>query len=179
MATSGATEMTRFNEVTTTTHNDEWRYGEQLSGTVSVMLDLTVIENAAKAKKDTYLTGVSKTSPTVVVKGGLPLAKITSGTSKGNFGPYDPDATDGRAAAVWGLLESDVTVTRTFDGFADTALEVGMRFRGNVIVDKLPVVPADGTPWYGDFVAVDPDAGECKRLSDAKPTTSGTAGGNS
>lgn len=175
---NGATEMTRFNEVTTTVHDDEWRYGEQLSGTVSVMLDLTVIEKAAKAKQDTYLTGVSKTSPTVTVKGGLPLAKITSGTSKGNFGPYDPDATDGRADAVWGLLESDVIETRTFEGFEHTALEVGMRFRGNVIVSKLPVVPADGTPWYGDFVSVDTETGECKRLTDAKPTTSGSTVSN-
>ena len=142
-----------------------WRYGEQLPGTVSVTLDLTTFSNATPENKKKYLTGLDDSATEVYIKSGVPLARITSGASNGLYGPYDPEAKDGRQERVAGLLESQVKVNVTVGGWESEDSEVvGMRFRGNVIVAKLPVVPADTVAWNGDFVAVDPDTGTTKRL---------------
>lgn len=142
-----------------------WRYGEQLPGTVSVTLDLATFSNATPENKKKYLTGLDDSATEVYIKSGVPLARITSGASTGLYGPYDPAARDGRQERVAGLLESQIKVNVTVGGWeAEDSEVVGMRFRGNVIVKKLPVVPADTVAWNGDFVSVDPDTGTTKRL---------------
>lgn len=158
---SVANEMVHFSDTTEAVFDQSWRWGEQLSGVVTVTLDLTLFEKATDAKKEQYLTGVGATAAEVWIKQGLPLARVTA---TGLYGPYDPDAKDGRADAVYGLLESDVRVERTFNGWADTATAAGMRIRGNVVVKNMPVIPGDNVAWYGDFVSVDPDTGIAKRL---------------
>lgn len=151
--------------VRTIAEDQTWRYGEQLPGTVSITLDLATFSNATKANKEKYLTGMDDSATEVYIKSGLPLALITSGASKGLYGPYDPSATDGRQERVAGLLESQIKVNVTIGGWeVEDSEVVGMRFRGNVIVANLPVIPADTVAWDGDFVAVDPNTGTTKRL---------------
>ena len=139
-----------------------WRYGEQLPGTVSVTLDLTTFSNATTENKKKYLTGLDDSATEVYIKSGVPLARITS---SGLYGPYDPKATDGRQDRVAGLLESMLKVNVTVGGWeVEDSEVVGMRFRGNVIVKNLPVVPANTVAWDGDFVSVDPETGTTKHL---------------
>lgn len=139
-----------------------WRYGEQLPGTVSVTLDLATFSNAKAENKKKYLTGLDDSATEVYIKSGVPLARITS---SGLYGPYDPEATDGRQDRVAGLLESMLKVNVTVGGWeVEDSEVVGMRFRGNVIVKNLPVSPAATVAWDGDFVAVDPETGTTKRL---------------
>lgn len=146
-----------------------WRYGEQLPGTVSVTLDLTTFSNAETENKKKYLTGLDDSATEVYIKSGVPLARITS---SGLYGPYDPEAKDGRQDRVAGLLESMLKVNVTVGGWeVEDSEVVGMRFRGNVIVKKLPVVPADTVAWDGDFVSVDPDTGTTKRLPNTVAST--------
>ena len=146
-----------------------WRYGEQLPGTVSVTLDLTTFSNATTENKKKYLTGLDDSATEVYIKSGVPLARITS---SGLYGPYDPKATDGRQDRVAGLLESMLKVNVTVGGWeVEDSEVVGMRFRGNVIVANLPVVPAATVAWDGDFVSVDPETGTTKRLPNTVATT--------
>lgn len=146
-----------------------WRYGEQLPGTVSVTLDLATFSTANKTNKAKYLTGLDDSATEVYIKSGVPLARITS---SGLYGPYDPEATDGRQERVAGLLESMLKVNVTVGGWeVEDSEVVGMRFRGNVIVAKLPVVPAATVAWDGDFVSVDPATGTTKRLPNTVATT--------
>lgn len=146
-----------------------WRYGEQLPGTVSVTLDLTTFSNAETENKKKYLTGLDDSATEVYIKSGVPLARITS---SGLYGPYDPKAKDGRQERVAGLLESMLKVNVTVGGWeVEDSEVVGMRFRGNVIVDNLPVVPAETVAWDGDFVSVDPATGTTKRLPNTVATT--------
>ena len=142
-----------------------WRYGEQLPGTVSVTLDLATFSNATTENKKKYLTGLDDSATEVYIKSGVPLARITSGGSNGLYGPYDPEASDGRQDRVAGLLESMLKVNVTVGGWeVEDSEVVGMRFRGNVIVKNLPVSPAETVAWDGDFVSVDPATGTTKRL---------------
>lgn len=146
-----------------------WRYGEQLPGTVSVTLDLATFSTANKTNKAKYLTGLDDSATEVYIKSGVPLARITS---SGLYGPYDPEATDGRQERVAGLLESMLKVNVTVGGWeVEDSEVVGMRFRGNVIVANLPVVPAATVAWDGDFVSVDPATGTTKRLPNTVATT--------
>ena len=146
-----------------------WRYGEQLPGTVSVTLDLATFSNAETENKKKYLTGLDDSATEVYIKSGVPLARITS---SGLYGPYDPKATDGRQDRVAGLLESMLKVNVTVGGWeVEDSEVVGMRFRGNVIVKKLPVSPAETVAWDGDFVAVDPETGTTMRLPNTVATT--------
>lgn len=174
--------MIRSTGVRTVDDDQTWRYGEQLPGTVSITLDMDTFSKATEAKKKQYMTGWGDSVTELWIKSGLPLARITSGKSKGLYGPYDPDATDGRQSGVAGLLESQIRVAVTVNGWEVQDSEiVGMRFRGNVIVANLPVVPADTVTWEGDFVSVNPDTGETKRLLNtapaaAAPSTSGSNG---
>ena len=148
--------------VRTIADDQTWRYGEQLPGTVSITLDLATFSTANKTNKAKYLTGLDDSATEVYIKSGVPLARITS---SGLYGPYDPEASDGRQERVAGLLESMLKVNVTVGGWeVEDSEVVGMRFRGNVIVKNLPVVPAETVAWDGDFVSVDPETGTTKRL---------------
>ena len=155
--------------VRTIADDQTWRYGEQLPGTVSITLDLATFSTANKTNKAKYLTGLDDSATEVYIKSGVPLARITS---SGLYGPYDPEATDGRQERVAGLLESMLKVNVTVGGWeVEDSEVVGMRFRGNVIVANLPVVPAATVAWDGDFVSVDPATGTTKRLPNTVATT--------
>lgn len=157
-------EMVRSTGLMTVEDDQSWRFGEQPHGTVSVSLYMpafqpTTSEGAVDtAKRDKYITGYAQSAQTLYIKSGLPLARITSGDGQGQYGPYDPDATDGRAAMVSGLLESMIQIKVTVSGWEVVNTEnVGLRFRGDIVKRNLPVVPADDAVWAGEFFDVEND----------------------
>lgn len=151
-------EMVHGTGPTTVEENNEWRFGEQSGGVVSVTIVPELFNVDDETLRNKYLTGVSPTATTIYIRSGIPLAKITSGTNKGAYGPYDPQATDGRQTAIAGLLESAVAVNVTYSGWQVDDTYVGLRYRGDIIKSKLPVVPADEAKWGGCFYDVEDDA---------------------
>lgn len=163
-----AYENVRSTGIVTVEENNEWRFGHHTDdGTVSVTLDLDTFNVDDETKRDKYLTGVGDKATTIWIKSGIPLAKIDE---SGAYGPYDPDATDGRQNKIAGLLESMVEVSVTFGGWeVVNGVNVGMRYRGDIIKSKLPVVPADDAVWGGSFFDIEDDI--------VTPLSAGTAGG--
>lgn len=150
-------EQVHGNGTTTYEENNEWRFGEQSGGVVSVTIvpDLFNVEDETLRNK--YLTGLGPNATTIWIRSGIPLALITEGENSGAYGPYDPDAEDGRADRIAGLLESMVAVNISYTGWDVDDVYVGMRYRGDIIKSKLPVVPAADAVWQGDFYDVEED----------------------
>ena len=163
-----AYENVRSTGIVTVEENNEWRFGNHTDdGTVSVTLDLSTFNVNDKTKRDKYLTGLGDKATTIWIKSGIPLAKITA---SGEYGPYDPNATDGRQNKIAGLLESMVEISVTFGGWdVVNGANVGMRYRGDIIKSKLPVVPADGAVWGGSFFDIEDDT--VTPLSNASATS--------
>lgn len=151
-----AYENVRSTGIVTVEENNEWRFGNHTDdGTVPVTLDLSTFNVKDETKRDKYLTGLGDKATTIWIKSGIPLAKITA---SGAYGPYDPNATDGRQNKIAGLLESMVEISVTFGGWdVVNGANVGMRYRGDIIKSKLPVVPADGAVWGGSFFDIEDD----------------------
>lgn len=150
-------EMVHGTGITTVEENNEWRFGEQEGGVVSVTLVPELFNVTDETLKGKYLTGLGPNATTIYIRSGIPLARIASGDNKGAYGPYDPKATDGRQTAIAGLLESTTAVNITYSGWDVDDVYVGMRYRGDIIKSKLPVVPADTAVWNGDFWNVEND----------------------
>ena len=148
-------EMVKTSGVVIHEVDDSWRYGEKNSNdSVSVV----IVPELFKTTDNKYLTGVGPKATTVYIRGGIPLAKITSGTNKGMYGPYDKTATDGRQTAIAGLLESEVAVNITLAGWDVGDPAVGMTYRGDIVKSKLPVVPEEGAVWDCDLYDVENDS---------------------
>lgn len=148
-------EMVKTSGVVIHEVDDSWRYGEKNSNdSVSVV----IVPELFKTTDNKYLTGVDPKATTVYIRGGIPLAKITSGTNKGMYGPYDKTATDGRQTAIAGLLESEVAVNITLAGWDAGDPLVGMTYRGDIVKSKLPVVPEEGAVWDCDLYDVENDS---------------------
>lgn len=150
-------EMVHGTGLTTVEENNEWRFVEQTGGVVSVTIVPELFNVDDETLRNKYLTGVSPTATTIYIRSGIPLAKITSGANKDAYGPYDPNATDGRQTAIAGLLESMIAVNITYAGWDVDDVYVGMRYRGDIIKSKLPVVPDTAAVWNGDFWDVEDD----------------------
>ncbi|WP_240539250.1 hypothetical protein [Bifidobacterium sp. SO1] len=160
-----AYENVRSTGIVTVEENNEWRYGAHTDdGTVSVTLNLDTFNTTDEALRNKYFTGLGDRATTIYIKSGIPLAKIDA---TGEYGPYDPTATDGRQNKIAGLLESMLTVNVYLSGLelADGA-NAGMRYRGDIVKSKLPVVPADDAVWGGMFFDVEDDV--VTPLSEAK-----------
>ena len=150
-----AIEMVHTSGVVTHEVDDSWRYGEKNSNdSVSVV----IVPELFKTTDNKYLTGVGPKATTVYIRSGIPLAKITSGTNMGMYGPYDKTATDGRQTAIAGLLESEVTVNITLAGWDVDDPTVGMTYRGDIVKSNLPVVPDEGAVWNCDFYDIENDS---------------------
>lgn len=150
-----AIEMVKTSGVVTHEVDDSWRYGEKNSNdSVSVV----IVPELFKTTDSKYLTGVGPKATTVYIRSGVPLAKITSGTNNGMYGPYDKTATDGRQTAIAGLLESEVTVNITLAGWDVDDPTVGMTYRGDIVKSNLPVVPEEGAVWNCDFYDIENDS---------------------
>ena len=148
-------EMVKTSGVVTHEVDDSWRYGEKNSNdSVSVV----IVPELFKTNDNEYLTGVGPKATTVYIRGGIPLAKITSGTNQGMYGPYDKKATDGRQTAIAGLLESEVAVNITLAGWDIDDPTVGMTYRGDIVKSKLPVVPEESAVWDCDFYDIENDS---------------------
>lgn len=148
-------EMVKTSGVVTHEVDDSWRYGEKNSNdSVSVV----IVPELFKTTDNKYLTGVGPKATTVYIRSGVPLAKITSGTNQGMYGPYDKTATDGRQTAIAGLLESEVAVNITLAGWDIDDPTVGMTYRGDIVKSNLPVVPDGGAVWNCDFYDIENDS---------------------
>ena len=148
-------EMVKTSGVVTHEVDDSWRYGEKNSNdSVSVV----IVPELFNTNDNKYLTGVGPKATTVYIRGGIPLAKITSGTNQGMYGPYDKKATDGRQTAIAGLLESEVAVNITLAGWDIDDPTVGMTYRGDIVKSKLPVVPEESAVWNCDFYDIENDS---------------------
>lgn len=150
-------EMVHGSGVTTLEDSNEWRYGEQSGGVVSVTIVPELFNPDDETLRNKYLTGLGPEATTIYIRSGVPLARITSGDNQGAYGPYDPAAQDGRQTAVAGLLESMVAVNITYAGWDVDDVYVGMRYRGDIVRSNLPVVPAEDATWLGDFYDVEDD----------------------
>ncbi|MCO6558488.1 MAG: hypothetical protein J6575_03505 [Bifidobacterium sp.] len=102
-------------------------------------------------KEASYFDFLSDTDTVGHIKSGIPLALITGGDNKGMYGPYDPQASDGRNGPIEGVLESQVEVQFTRSGFKTTAENVGMRYMAVINTTNLPV-KTEGATWHGLFV---------------------------
>ena len=116
-------EMVKTSGVVTHEVDDSWRYGEKNSNdSVSVV----IVPELFKTNDNKYLTGVGPKATTVYIRGGIPLAKITSGTNMTYRGdivksklPVVPEE-----SAVWNCdfydIEND-SVTRLAGGASGSA----------------------------------------------------------
>lgn len=84
--------------------------------------------------------------PNGYMPSGIPVGKYTSGPHNGEFGPYDPNATDGRQN-LEGFVYTDTPVA-AHAGLTstDTHLNVALVDRGRININRLPVafVAPDG-----------------------------------
>lgn len=149
-------EMVIDSGVVTHEENNEWRFGEQSNDVVTVTIVPSLFAPDDEEKRKVYLTGESDDATSVWIRSGTPLAKITSGADTGNYGPYDSEASDGRQTKIAGLLESDVQLQVTLSGVRTDQPNVGMRYRGDIVVSKLAAASevADAV-WGGDFYDVE------------------------
>ena len=147
-------EMVHSSGVVTVEEDNSWRYGEKnTNDSVSV----TIVPELFKTADNKYLTGVGPKATTVYIRSGIPLAKITSGTNVGSYGPYDKTASDGRQTKIAGLSESQITVNINMSGWDLDDPLVGMTFRGDIVKSNLPVKPEDTAVWGGEFYDVEND----------------------
>lgn len=132
--------------------DQSWLVNRMSDGVASVTLDLSTFLGD---KEDDYFASLTDEDTVGYLKSGIPLGRITA---SGKYGPYDPDATDGRQAAIVGLLESqyEVEFTRTgLKGGADQ--DAGMRYMGVISRANLPYA-VDGATWAGWFIDFDKTA---------------------
>lgn len=132
-----------------------WLVNSRSGGVKSVTLDLDTFKGKAE-----YVTGASAEASQFYLRSGIPLAREDGGL----YGPYDPDADDGRQKRVAGFLESNVEVKATLNGWKMDDPNVGMRYRADIRKENLPVTLADGTSFAGDIYQV-PEDGDVTRLS--------------
>lgn len=100
---------------------------EGLEYAQSATLHAASLSAAGNHRKDNWL------------KGGTPLGEITAaGATKGQFGLYDPAATDGRQKHV-GFLVDSVQLVDPVSGVANVPLTGAVLRRGQVLVGRLPV----------------------------------------
>lgn len=86
------------------------------------------------------------------LKSGIPLGEITAeGATKGQFGLYDPVATDGRQKHV-GFLLVEIQLADAVSGVENAPLFGAILRKGQVIVNRLPVTfdktDADVSPHF-------------------------------
>lgn len=157
------------------TGNQSWIVNRIADGVREGVFDLTTLT------KDEYFTDPAADSNIAYVKAGLPLGRITD---TGAYGPFDPDATDGRQSAVAGILESTFEVEYGRTGLKKDEASAGIRYMGVINKKKLPVEVPDGTAFEGLFLDYDPTdyATEAKLLvssgggSKGDPGAAGAAG---
>jgi len=77
--------------------------------------------------------------PNGYIPSGLPIAQFTSGANSGEYGPYNPDATDGTEDLVGFVLTDTPVDVRAGLVSTDTHLNVALIDRGRININRLPV----------------------------------------
>ncbi|KAA8829332.1 hypothetical protein [Bifidobacterium tissieri] len=140
----------------------DWLVSKRSGGVRTVTIDLDTFKVDDEDKLAQYVTGTGDRATVIYIRSGIPLARITD---SGAYGPFDPDATDGRQLGVAGFLESMLAVSITFSGWELVkGDQVGMRYRGDIRKELLPVEIPDGTTVEGDIYDV-PEEGPVTHLS--------------
>lgn len=134
---------------------------------VQIALD-TFIGNPDK--EASYFNSLSATDTVGHIRSGIPLALITSGDDTGMYGPYDPDAHDGRNGAIEGVLESQIEVQFTRTGLKTSIENAGMRYMAVINTTNLPV-KTDGAAWHGLFIDCHQDGTPITVLGSATTST--------
>lgn len=136
-----------FNKNTSTPLEDQrWRVGKFGQNTDDITLDLTTFQGD---KQNTYLANEpADTDTTGWIRDGIPLVKIPE---SGKYGPYDPDATDGRNGKIEGFLFSQVQVQFGLNGWVGVDEAVSIMYTGVINTSYLPV-SIDGAQVGGFFL---------------------------
>lgn len=114
--------------------DQRWLVGDFGQQARAVTLDLTTFQGA---KQNDYLASIPNDTDTFGwIQAGIPLAKITA---SGLYGPYDPDAADGRNGKVEGFLRSQIQVQFGANGWIGTNENIGMMYTGVIDPQYLPV----------------------------------------
>ena len=95
--------------------DQSWLINRITDGVREAQLDLSTFTKD-KSHENDYFASITDDDYEAWTKSGIPLAQIT-GTN--NYGPYDPNASDGRNGTIIGFLESQVHVQFTRTGFED------------------------------------------------------------
>lgn len=159
-------------DLTEPADNQGWLVNRLSDGISTVHLAFDTFSGGGDdAKLDQYFAGLTDESTSGWIRSGIPLARITSGGNTGYYGPYDPDAEDGRATAIEGFLESQIRVDFTRSGLKYSKGRYGMRYTGVLDKTQLPY-SIDGATVHGWFLAWDKTTGEVAPL-----TSGGSTGG--
>ncbi|OZG68272.1 hypothetical protein [Bifidobacterium eulemuris] len=102
-----------------------------------------------------YWASLTDTDTVGWLRSGIPVARADSGY----YGPYDPNATDGRQNGVAGFLESQLKVEFGRKGVKQPIVTTGVRYMAVINKRKLPVTLADGTSIAGLILDYDKEAG--------------------
>lgn len=165
-----AVEMVHTVGVTQPVDDQSWLINRITDGVREAQLDLSLF-TGDETKEAQYFASITPDDFNAWLKSGIPVGKVTD---TGLFGPYDPDATDGRQLKVYGFLESQLHVVFTRSGFEDQYPTVGIRYMGVIDKSNLPVVPADGTPYEGLILDYEKaTGGDVSVLSPAAATAAG------
>ncbi|MDR2930657.1 MAG: head decoration protein [Propionibacteriaceae bacterium] len=90
-----------------------------------------------------------------IIPAGLPLGKLTG---QAEYGPYDPNATDGRQYLAGFVLDPE-QLHADFSGVTTTVVQVSMMVEGIIDPAYVPTKPilTNQTPTTGQFVFVGVD----------------------
>lgn len=136
----------------------------------SVTLDVTTFVSSTMASKT--IVDDDPDNTVVYIKSGIPLVKITTGASKGMYGPYEAAAKDGRNGVIEGVLESQFTVEFNRSGVKVPVVTAGMRYTGVIDTTKLPF-DVTGAKWQGLFLNRPAEGSPATILSNAPAAGAG------
>lgn len=167
-----AAVMVRTERLSAPVDDQSWLVNRMTDGVREAQLDLSLF-TGDDTKEQAYFASITPDDNIAWLKSGIPVGKVTD---TGMFGPYNPDATDGRQLKVYGFLESQLQVVFTRTGFEDQYPTVGVRYMGVIDKTRLPVIPADGTPYEGLILSYEKAAGgDVKVLSPAASSANAAA----
>ncbi|NMM98150.1 hypothetical protein [Bifidobacterium olomucense] len=146
--------------------DQRWLVGDFGQQARAVTLDLTTFQGA---KQNDYLANVpGDTDIYGWIQAGIPLVRIPA---SGLYGPYDPDATDGRNGKVEGFLRSQIQVQFGVNGWVGVNENIGMMYTGVIDTQYLPV-SIDTATVGGFFLKYNEDGSVAPltTLSETAPT---------
>ena len=126
--------MVRTVNLTAPQDKQKWLLNRITDGVKKVTLDLSTFVGGSNESK--YFASIDDDNTVAYLHSGIPLARINNSN---NFGPYDPNAKDGRQNKVAGFLESQVKVEFTRKGLKEQYVDSGLRYMAVIDKGELPV----------------------------------------